>query len=85
MEKLTLTPQQLTFMDTFGYLVFPGLLSDRSDQIIEEFERVFATRGGGHHGQQHDGTARSCIVPFIDQSDYLNSIRAVLEGSPPQE
>ena len=26
MEKLVLTPQQLNFMDLFGYLVLPGLL-----------------------------------------------------------
>jgi hypothetical protein len=61
-------------MDTFGYLVFPGLLSDKIDQIIEQFEAVFAQHGGGHHGRPHDGTARSCLVPFIDQSDYLAAL-----------
>jgi hypothetical protein len=66
-----LTPQQLAFFDTFGYLGFPGLLADRIDRIIEEFEAVWAARGGGHHGRPHDGTRRSCIVPFIDQSPYL--------------
>jgi len=70
-DKLQLTPQQLAFMDTFGYLVFPGLLSDKIDQIIAEFEAVFATHGGGHDGKPHDGTARSCLVPFIDQNAYL--------------
>ena len=69
-----LTPHQLKFMDVFGYLVFPGLLSDRIDRIIEEFEAVFANRGGGHNGAAHDGKARSCIVPFIDQTDYLASL-----------
>lgn len=71
---MRLTPQQLAFMDTFGYLVFPGLLNDRIDRIIEEFERVFATHGGGHDGKPHDGTARSCIVPFIDQNELLSSL-----------
>lgn len=61
-------------MDTFGYLVFPGLLSDRIDRIIAEFEGVFAVQGGGHNGKPHDGTARSCIVPFIDQNEYLSSL-----------
>jgi hypothetical protein len=74
MEKLQLTAQQMAFMDTFGYLVFPGLLNDRIDRIIEEFERTFATHGGGHNGMPHDGTARSCILPFIDQTDYLASL-----------
>lgn len=74
MEKFELTQQQLAFMDLFGYLVFPGLLSDRIDRIIDEFENVFAAHGGGHNGRPHDGTARSCILPFVDQSEYLASL-----------
>ena len=74
MDKLQLTPQQLAFMDVFGYLVFPGLLNDRIDRIIEEFERTFTDHGGGHNGKPHDGTARSCILPFIDQTEYLSSL-----------
>lgn len=61
-------------MDVFGYLVFPGLLNDRIDRITEEFERTFADHGGGHNGKPHDGTARSCILPFIDQTEYLSSL-----------
>ena len=34
MDKLQLTPQQLSFMETFGYLHFPGLMRDCADQII---------------------------------------------------
>lgn len=74
MSKVKLTSQQLAFMDTFGYLSFPGLLSDCIDRIVEEFEVVFAAHGGGHGGTAHDGKARSCIVPFIDQSEYLSSL-----------
>ena len=74
MNKLQLTPQQLAFMDTFGYLVFPGLLSDKIDRIIAEFESVFAAHGGGHNGKPHDGTARSCILPFVDQTEYLAAL-----------
>src|SRR6266536_4152805 len=74
MDTLPLTPHQLAFIDIFGYLVFPGLLSDRIDRIIEEFEATFAGRGGGHNGMAHDGKARSCILPFIDQTDYLASL-----------
>jgi ectoine hydroxylase-related dioxygenase (phytanoyl-CoA dioxygenase family) len=73
MEKVLLTPQQSAFMDLFGFLVFPGLLSDRIGRITEEFEEIFE-RTGGHHGVAHDGTRRSCIVPFIDQSEYLSSL-----------
>jgi hypothetical protein len=55
-------------------MVFPGLLSDRIDRITKEFEAVFERRGGGHDGKRHDGTARSCIVPFVDQSEYLSGL-----------
>ncbi len=74
MSDFRLTQQQHAFMGLFGYLQFPGLLSDRIDEIIEEFEAVFAAHGGGHDGKHHDGTARSCIVPFIDQSELLSSL-----------
>jgi len=37
MGKLRLTPQQLAFMETFGYLSFPGLLDDCIDEVIEAF------------------------------------------------
>ena len=74
LEKLVLSPQQLAFIETFGYLSFPGLLDDRIDSVIEAFEAVWEERGGGHDGKPHDGTARSCIVPFIDQSEDLSSL-----------
>jgi len=74
MSKLQLTTQQLAFMDTFGYLAFPGLLSDRIERMLEEFENVFMAHGGGHNGRPHDGTARSSILPFVDQTDYLASL-----------
>jgi hypothetical protein len=69
-----LTEQQLAFYNTFGFLHFPGLLNDRIEQITAEFEALFAGKGGGHAGMPHDGKARSCIVPFIDQSEYLSSL-----------
>jgi hypothetical protein len=74
MSDTRLTEQQLNFFNTFGYLVFPGLLADCVDRIIEEFERVWDEHGGGHHGKPHDGEERSCIVPFPDQSEYLSGL-----------
>jgi hypothetical protein len=74
MPDLKLTAQQLTFFHTFGFLAFPGLLKDRIDEIIREFEAIFAARGGGHAGKPHEGKQRSCIVPFIDQSAVLSSL-----------
>ncbi len=66
---MELTKEQKRFFNDFGFLQFPGLLSDRIESVIEDFEAVFRERGGGHNGAQHDGSARSCIVPFVDQSD----------------
>ena len=42
---LRLSQQQLQFFDTFGFLAFPGLMADRVDQIIAEFEPLWASRG----------------------------------------
>lgn len=70
----TLTPAQLTFLDTFGYLHLPSLMDDCIDRIITEFEAVWKQSGGGHDGRPHEGKARSCIVPFIDQSEYLSGL-----------
>lgn len=66
-----LTDQQVHFFETFGYLGFPGLMAERIEEITREFEGVWEGRGGGHDGRPHDGKARSCIVPFIDQSETL--------------
>jgi hypothetical protein len=73
-QDLVLTPEQHRFFDTFGYLRLPGLIADRIGRVIDAFEGVWAARGGGHNGKPHDGTARSCIVPFIDQSEELSSL-----------
>ncbi len=69
-----LTQQQIDFFETFGFLSFPGLMADKAQAISDAFEGVWQNRGGGHNGQKHDGKARSCIVPFIDQSAVLSGL-----------
>lgn len=69
-----LSPADLAFFHRFGFLAIPGLVADRIDEICAAFGHVFAERGGGHDGKPHDGVARSCIVPFIDQSAVLSSL-----------
>ena len=66
-----LTWEQLNYFDTFGFLPLPGLMADAIVEITEAFEQVWSERGGGHHGDPHDGERRSCIVPFIDQHERL--------------
>ncbi len=74
MTDTQLTKEQLNFFNMFGYLHFPGLMADCVDRIIQSFERVWTNHGGGHHGNPHSGQARSCIVPFADQDEYLSSL-----------
>jgi len=74
MDFIPLSAQQLNAFHTFGFLKFPGLLKDQIKEIQDGFENVFGERGGGHAGQSHDGTARSCVVPFIDQSTRLSAL-----------
>lgn len=74
MSNHKLTEQQIAYFNTFGFLKFPGLLKDRIDEIIREFEAIFAKRGGGHAGKPHEGKQRSCIVPFPDQSVVLSAL-----------
>ena len=50
---------------------FPGLLADKADAIIDAFGAVWDMHGGGHNGKPHDGKARSVVVQFLDQSEYL--------------
>ena len=73
-QGFNLSEQQMSFFRTFGYLSFPGLMTDRIEEIEREFEAVWAAHGGGHNGKLHNGKARSCIVPFIDQSEALCSL-----------
>ena len=70
-QKPVLTDRQIQFFNTFGYLGFPGLIADCIDEIIQAFEDVWKERGNSHNGMPHDGSKRSCIVPFPDQHPRL--------------
>ena len=74
LPQLELTPEQLKKWDTFGFLSLPGLLADRAQQIIDDFEEVWSEYGGGHDGKPHDFKSRSCIVPFLDSHPGLCSL-----------
>lgn len=67
-------PELLSSFNQFGFLHLRGVLADRIDVISEAFAGVWRDRGDGHHGKAHDGSARSCVVPFIDQSDVLSAL-----------
>jgi len=63
---MELTTQQQAFFAAFGYLTFPGAMAGASGWISDEFAQVFVDRG-----IVHDGSKRSCLVPFIDQRERL--------------
>jgi hypothetical protein len=71
---LLLSPEQVRFFDVFGFLKLPGLFATTVTEVTEAFEQVWIQRGGGHDGKPHEGKARSCIVPFIDQSAVLSAL-----------
>ena len=54
---MPLSEQQVRFFDTFGYLGLPGLMTDRIDEIIREYDAIWSARGGGHGGKPHEGKA----------------------------
>ena len=66
---MQLTPQQQNFFETFGFLVFPGLLKDEIDWITAEFRAVFDDKGLAHSPDQ-----RTCVPCFIDQREKLSSL-----------
>ncbi len=63
---MALTPQQCAFFESFGYVFFPNLLTEEIDWMTEEHRKIFKKKG-----VKHDGTKRSVIVPFSDQSERL--------------
>lgn len=65
---MRLTPGQIDFFETFGFLKFPQLLSDSIDWIIDEFTQTFPQVEGI---KPHDGTQRTCIARFIDQREKM--------------
>src|SRR5207302_8306815 len=66
-----LSEQQHAFLRTFGFLAFPGLFAAEIDKITASFEENWQRHGGGHAGKPHDGTARSALVQFVDQHEWL--------------
>jgi hypothetical protein len=63
------TKQQIAFFETFGFLKLTQAFREEIGWITSEFEKVFTDRG-----IVHDGTRRSCVVPFIDQREKLSTL-----------
>lgn len=73
-----LSPQQIHFFETFGFLKIPGLFADDIDNIIRGFEDIFGNEDQPvweTHNPLH-GEERRVIIPgFIEQSPRLAPLR----------
>jgi hypothetical protein len=67
MPKLILTEAQKNFFLTFGYLVLPGLLKDRIEELKKDFDRVLEMH------TNHTGAKRTIILPFLDASETFSA------------
>jgi hypothetical protein len=69
-----LTPQQIAYFETFGFLRIPGLFADDMDRIVAGFEEIF---GNEHeprmdtHEHLHLDQRRVIIPGFIHKSEKL--------------
>jgi ectoine hydroxylase-related dioxygenase (phytanoyl-CoA dioxygenase family) len=65
-----LSEQQVAFLETFGYLRFPGLFADDIEEITEAFEKVFAAPEHVRvemNEQVHHNDRRIMIPAFVDK------------------
>lgn len=69
-----LSPQQIHFFETFGFLKLPGLFAEDIDQIIEGFEELFCAEDQPiwETSEALHGDQRRLIIPgFVEQSEKL--------------
>jgi hypothetical protein len=83
-SQYLLTPQQIHFFDTFGFLKLSGLFADDIDEIIGGFEDLFGNEDQPvwETKEALHGDEKRLIIPgFIEQSPrlaYLQQDRRVL-------
>lgn len=80
-----LSPQQVAWFETFGYLVLPGWFADDVDRIRAGFEDVFEREeatlldpGNEYHrtsDPDYQGETRWIIPSIVDKSEHLSWLR----------
>jgi hypothetical protein len=73
-----ITEQQLTFLQTFGFLRLPGLFADEIGEITEAFEAVFAQSDSVRIDMVepvHHNDRRIMIPGFLDHHPTLTRLR----------
>jgi hypothetical protein len=82
----TLSPAQVRFFETFGFLKLPGLFSDDVPRIVDGFEEVFASADDAQwlsnkdplhftDDPEHQSQKRLIIPLFIERSERLSWLR----------
>lgn len=77
-SQYLLSPQQIHFFETFGYLKLPGLVADDIDEIIGGFEDLFGDENQPvwETKEALHGDEKRVIIPgFIEQSPRLAPLR----------
>lgn len=73
-----LTPQQVSFYETFGYLRLPGLFRDEIAEISEGFEAIFADEHNPRMEidvELHRNERRLMVPQFVDKHPALACLR----------
>ena len=74
-DEHRLTPQQVAFFETFGFVRLPGVFADIADRLTEGFEEVFAENPTWDTNVDlHFEQKRSIIAAFITKSPKLESL-----------
>jgi hypothetical protein len=76
MSRFSLTPQQLNFMRTFGYLHLPGLMRGAMPTISVAFDRMLRDHGGDSYTTEH----RLTVPGGFNRSEEL--CQAILDAEP---
>ena len=72
--SFSLTPQQVAYFETFGFLRLEGIFKDDVDRLVAGFEEVFANEQIPRmdtHEHLHLGQQRVIVPAFIHKSEQL--------------
>jgi hypothetical protein len=75
-SRYLLSPQQIHFFETFGFLKIPGLFADDIDEIVDAFEELFEKQPVWETNEALHGDEKRLIIPgFIEQSPRLSRLQ----------
>ncbi len=77
-DSYRLSPQQVAYFETFGFVRLPGLFRDDIERITAAFEKVFEDERNERmetHDALHGEEKRIIIPVFIDRHEVLRRLR----------